>query len=459
MKPLSLRARITWLTICVQIVVLLPLGVISYRHELRDMDDILDIRLAQAGHTLAALVRNYYPSRASVDNPDHDQTGAVRHALSTRNFEPESGFQVFDPSGRLLIATANLLSLPAPPRSDSTFADIQYGGKAWRTFSFVGPSGRLIRIAERAESRRKIARDLRLEHLFPLLILLPVLAVLAGWAVQRGLRPLFALTGQLAQRTPGSRQPLALSDAPPEIQPLLATLNQQFQRLEDALEREHRFNADVAHELRTPLAATLIRLETTDFAGHPDNAQENLNKARESLMRLARRVEQILTLASLEAGAARQERQPLDLVDLVTEVIEDLAPLIAEKNVSLSLKADVCELLVQGHGAALFALARNLIENALRYVARGGRVAVTLAPQAGRAVLEVSDDGPGIPSDQRGMVFDRFQRAGQASAPGHGLGMNIVRRAAQLHGASVELLDSPFGRGLRVRISLPLAAS
>jgi two-component system sensor histidine kinase QseC len=159
-------------------------------------------------------------------------------------------------------------------------------------------------------------------------------------------------------------------------------------------------------------------------------------------------------MARLEAGAASEQRVQLDLVSVTTEVIEELAPLIGEKGVALSLNCDPPPLLLLGHEVALTAMLRNLVENALRYVAPGGQVDISLTRQASTLVLEISDDGPGIPPERRQAMFERFRRGQADHHEGYGLGLSIVRRAAELHHARIELLDSLLG-GLCVRIVLP----
>jgi two-component system sensor histidine kinase QseC len=315
----------------------------------------------------------------------------------------------------------------------------------------------VIRIGERSDNRRAIARELVMEHSLPLIIGLPLLALLASWAVGRGLRPLDRLTEHLARRLPGSRQPVAVDDAPREITPLLLTLNQQIERLEDTIEREHRFAGDVAHELRTPLAATMIHLESAQIAGSAAEVDAMLHSAQLSLARLARRIEQILALARLESGAASQQRAPIELIGLATEVIEELAPLIAEKDIELSLTHDIDALRIQGHEVAMTAMFRNLIENALRYSAIGGRVDVSIQREGPAVIIAISDDGPGIPPDRRQAVFERFHREVESESRGYGLGLSIVQRAIQLHQATIELLASPFGHGLQVRIAMASA--
>jgi two-component system sensor histidine kinase QseC len=315
--------------------------------------------------------------------------------------------------------------------------------------------GMVIRTGERYDSRHDITHALWLEHSLPLLVGLPLLALLVGWAVRRGLRPLEALTRALSAREPGSHEPVQLPDAPLELQPVLAALNGQLARLEDALERERRFSADVAHELRTPLASAMINLESAMTTTDPAELKTGLGNAQHGIAGLARRIEQLLALARLEAGAASSQRSRVDLVAVAMGVIAELSPVIADSGVELSFARLTPQVSVLGFEAALAALLRNLLENALRHVPAGGQVQLSIEQGERVALVDVIDDGPGIPAERRASVFARFHREAGSRGDGYGLGLSIVQRAAQLHDATIELLDSPYGSGLRVRVAIP----
>jgi two-component system sensor histidine kinase QseC len=291
----------------------------------------------------------------------------------------------------------------------------------------------------------------------PLLIGLPLLGLLVGWAVKRGLRPLESLTDALAARPLGSHESIVLERAPQELQPVLDALNGQLQRLADALEREHRFSADVAHELRTPLASIMLNIESATATSDPAEAVASLAGAQHNVGALARRIEQLLALARLESGMASEQARSIDLVGVASDVIEELTPVIADCGAELGFSHDDRPVLVQGHEAALAALLRNLIENAMRHVPAGGQVQLSIAQDVTTTTIDVADDGPGIPPERRAAVFARFHREPGGRGEGYGLGLSIVQRAAELHGASIDLLDSPFGRGLRVHVAIPRA--
>ncbi|MGF6711969.1 two-component system sensor histidine kinase QseC [Luteibacter sp. W1I16] len=462
MSAPSLRTRLLMLIVLVLAAVLLPLGILSAKHTLEEVDELSDGRLAQAARTLEVLVgrigvdqlREQRSARLLVPSvSNHPQELTVQG----RTFESEVGFQVFDRDGTLLLATENLAAVPETSSPDGAFEDIHKGKYKWRMFTLIMEGeGVTIRAGERYDSRHEITRALWLEHGLPTFLGLPLLALLVGWAIRRGLGPLEALAGALARREPGSREPIHLPDAPLELRPVLAALNEQIERLEGALERERQFSADVAHELRTPLASTMINLEDAMASAQPDEAQAALEAARECLVSLARRTEQLLALARLEAGAASGPRSRVDLKDIALDVVEEMSAVIGAGGVELSIGLPD-HLFVDGYGVALGALIRNLLENAFRHVPHGGHVELSIRHVQGQAVIEVVDDGPGIPVERRTAMFTRFQRGVDTQGEGYGLGLSIVKRAVELHGATIELLDREGGPGLRVVVALPVA--
>lgn len=465
MNPLSLRGRLRWMIIAVLVAVLLPLGLYSYRSTLKETRELLDGRLAQSARTLDVLIQNggadaaRAPGQGPLVVPVIGRQ-AEEQLMHGRTYESEVGYQVLDLHGRMHLTTANLAQLPLPHTLISGFQNYFFEGYGWRVFTLVDDAnGVVIRMGERDDSRRDITHALSVDLGLTQLIGLPLLALLVGWAVGRGLRPLQRLTEALASRAPGSRQPIQLGRAPQELQPVVDALNSQLERLEDALERERRFSADVAHELRTPLASTMIHLDTAMSGDMPVQTKTTLVSAQSGLARLARRIEQLLALARLEAGAAAGQRGEVDLVVLAMNVIDELAPLLGESGVDFAFLEHDPSIKLQGYEAALAALLRNLIENAMHHVPANGQVQLSLARYGDNAVIEVVDNGPGIPAERRASVFARFHREASSSGDGYGLGLSIVQRAAQLHHASIELLDAPWGQGLRVRVAIPLSGA
>ncbi|HUA78927.1 MAG TPA: ATP-binding protein [Dyella sp.] len=464
MRTLSLSGRLRWMIIAVLIAVLLPLGLYSYFRSLKETRELLDGRLAQSARTLDVMIQH-----ASLDVLHRPEIGSLvvpilsrkaeEQLMHGRTYEAEVGYQVLDMHNRMRLTTANFAQLPLPSTPISGFENIFFDGYGWRLFTLVDDTNNVvIRMGERDDSRRDITHALWLDLGLPQVVGLPLLALLVGWAVKRGLRPLNRLRQALASRAPGSREPIQLDNAPRELQPVVDALNTQLERWEDALERERRFSADVAHELRTPLASTMIHLDSVKASDVSPEAWSALTSAHSGLARLARRIEQLLALARLEAGAAAGQRTDVDLIAVAMNVIDELAPLLGESGVDFAFAEHNDTLKIRGYEAAIAALVRNLIENAMHHVPLGGQVQLAMYRSQDAAIIEVVDNGPGIPVERRAAVFARFHREAASSGDGYGLGLSIVQRAAQLHGATIELLDAPSGRGLRVRVAIPDAA-
>ena len=458
---LTLRDRLRWMIIAVLVAVLLPLGLYSYHRALKETAELLDGRLAQSARTLDVLIRHGGLDALRKSGPDALVVPilgrqAEEQLMHTRTYEAEVGYQVFDMRNRMRLSTANLEQLPSPAVPLSGFESHFFDGYGWRVFTLVDDVNHVvIRVGERDDSRRDITHALWWDLGLPQLVGLPLLAILVGWAVRRGLLPLERLRQALASRAPGSRQPIQLERAPRELQPVVDALNTQLERLEDALERERRFSADVAHELRTPLASTMIHLDGAMATRLPPDAVAAVTSAQSGLARLARRIEQLLALARLEAGVAAGQRAEIDLIAVAMNVIDELAPLLGESGVEFAFAEHDDSLKVLGYEAALAALLRNLIENAMHHVPTGGQVQLSLRRIPNAAVIDVIDNGPGIPPERRAAVFARVHREA-SGGDGYGLGLSIVQRAAQLHNATIELLDAPSGQGLRVRVVMPL---
>lgn len=462
MSAPSLRGRLRWLISLAMAVVLVPLGLFSLLHTVAEVNELADGRLASDARTLQLLIHS-----AGFDSLDADDGGmlvvpAGPASDRSETHEDEVGFQVVDAHGAVRLATSNFSRALVLQDDGEGFSNVQIGRHRWRVFT-VHDAARhaVIHVGERDDSRRDIIRTQWDEHAVPLLLGVPLLALLVGWAVKRGLRPLSQLARLLAERQPGSRgrAPIVLADPPQELQPLLAALNEQLQGLEDAIERERRFSADVAHELRTPLASTLINIEhaidTPDATGH----RQALEGARHAVEALTRRVQQLLALSRLEAGSGGEPAAvEIDLVAIAVGIIEELESLPDPRRVELGFSTPAPRLMLRGHEAALSALLRNLLENALRHVPdQDGQVQLTLAGDTREVIVDVLDNGPGIPPDQRERVLRRFHRETSARGEGYGLGLSIVTRAVRLHGGTLQLLDAPSGRGLLVRVCLPLA--
>jgi signal transduction histidine kinase len=190
-------------------------------------------------------------------------------------------------------------------------------------------------------------------------------------------------------------------------------------------------------------------------------AEAQRNEALDALVagaeRAARLIEQMLTLARLEAGDPAEPAERVGLQQIAREALAEAAPRAVEKSIDVSLEEGT-PAEVQGHAALLAILVRNLVDNAVRYTPPGGRVQVSVGTLSERAELEVSDNGPGVASAELPRLGERFHRLANAAESGSGLGLSIVLRIAELHSAHVRFAPGPGGVGLSVSVRFPSPA-
>ena len=463
MKPTSLRGRLRWMIIALLLLFLLPLAFYSFRRTSTEMAELSDARLAEAAHTIAALIQRAglqtFAGRADIIVPVQKKTVlAAQGEVATH--ESEVGFQVFDRNGKLLLGTVNLMTLPATPDDRSAYHDLKKQHHWWRVFNFVDPhSGYVIRTADRYDSREDIVHTLWLDHGLPFLFGLPVLALLVGWAVGRGLRPLASLTTALSEREPGNRERIMLVDAPRELRPVLGALNEQLTRQEDALERERRFSADVAHELRTPLASIRGYAELTRRSPHelPADVTRSLGRIESEATRMTSLVEDLLLLARLDEGR-ELDRDPVDLSMLLIDALSDAHAAGPDHTWSIVLPEEPVEVI--GDQPRLHQVVTNLLANARVHTPEGTKVVAELAVDeaADRAIISITDDGPGIPDELRSTLFERFARGDSSrnrATGSTGLGLAIVSAVVDAHGGELAVRSEPGETVFSV--SLPLA--
>lgn len=334
------------------------------------------------------------------------------------------------------------------------FHSVDMNGERWRVFATRGAENDVqVFVGENERSRASILWAVLRSTMWPVVFALPLLALAGWWAVRQGVRPLRALGGTLAARQAGNLEPVRVDDAPSEMQPMLDALNALFARIGGLLEGERRFTGDAAHELRTPIAAIRAQAQVALGAGDEAQRRHALEATLAGCDRATRLVEQLLTLSRLEAeGAVLQGR--VDLGQVVQRVIAELAPASLQKQQVLELDA-AAGCIVSGDETLLAVLARNLVDNAIRYSPAGARIEVRVESADDGIVLAVEDSGPGLPAESLSRLGQRFFRVTGNDAAGSGLGWSIMQRIAAAHGASLQARASDRLGGLKAVAAFP----
>lgn len=361
---------------------------------------------------------------------------------------------------------------PPAARADNTAAETFYDGEvAGAPVRIVeirvaadATSGRpegLIRIAETETKRRALAREILLSVIIPQVLLVLIAGVVVWQGVVRGLRPLRRLQRSVAARSHLDLRPLEAKRVPGEVLPLVNAINEMLLRLQQALTLQSRFIADAAHQLKTPIAALRTQVEVALREQDPANMRRSLQEAESGLERLGRVASQLLSLARNEPEATGSVAlAPLDLRAVALEAASAWVPSALARDLDLGLEGGLeggkAPVRILGDAARLRELLDNLLDNAVRYSRPGGRITVRVLSQPAPAV-EISDDGPGIPPEERARIFERFHRLLGAPAGGSGLGLAIAREIARIHDGEIGLREDADGVGTTFTVTFPVA--
>jgi len=370
--------------------------------------------------------------------------------MSKQNFV----FQVWEKNGRLLLSSGESTLLPKDTAMG--FSDRIIEHNDWRIYTTYDDKNQIkIVVAELYNLRRELADDIARSNAYILLVTYPLFGLLVWFIINLALRSITRVTSEISNRASTFLEPVQLTQIPFEIKPLVAELNQLFIRLKLAFERNKRFAADAAHELRTPLAALKTHVQVALKSDNDADRNKALQKVIESVDRSSHVVAQLLTLSRLGEEEALTDVKPVDLHKLATEIIAYLAPHALEKHIEIELAPAPRDAMIVGNDTALGILIRNLVDNAIRYTPPQGEVKVAIIDTRTGIILRITDTGAGIPVELRERVFERFYRILGTKASGSGLGLAIVRQITSLHHASIHLATPPNGVGLQFDVAFP----
>ena len=418
-----------------------------YAFAFDEINEIFDGQLKQIALTVVAVLGNEKPS--STNLPTSVPIKARRGYI----------LQVWTTAGEQLFSSVSAPALPL--LAVQGFHSVQLNNARWRVYSLHAPSY-VVQSAQSIAAREDLTKELADKLLFASLAALPLIACLLAYALRLGLRPLEHVAAAVGGRGAQSLEAIPASSVPVEIRPVILALNALMVSLATALSKQRQFTADAAHGLRTPLAALRLQFQLLESIANPVTHADILRDIQGGLDRATHLVAQLLDLARVEPGGIGLRAVNCDLAELARDAVGNFSWRAERAQLDLGAEATL-PMRVAGDPQQLRILLDNLLDNAVRYTAPGGRIDVRVAyDDASRRIhLDVVDSGPGLTSEQRSRVFDRFYRvvsaAGEQGPPiGAGLGLAISKEIADRHGAVIELSDglpnASKTSGLRVRV-------
>jgi len=346
-----------------------------------------------------------------------------------------------------VIASPNLLPplLKLPKNLSTGYHTIKIDGLDWRVYIYATIIGRHVAVAQQASVRKLMAQESALLTLLPLLALIPVLILVSRRIIKAELSSLRALAEIIDTQNEERLSALPTGRVPDEVAPFIQAINRLLQRINLMNESQRRFIADAAHELRSPLTALSLQAQNIEKTGSFAISKERLVPLKDGLERSRHLLNQLLDLVRQQASSTNL--RPVDLATVAVNVIEETMPIADAKKIDLGLSRDATAL-IDADVSAIQLMLRNAVDNAIRYTPEGGEVTVRIGSENGYAILEVIDNGPGIPDAELKRVFEAFYRLPGNTQVGSGLGLAIARSIADQFKGSISLRNRSDGTGL-----------
>ncbi|PRH09009.1 sensor histidine kinase [Burkholderia multivorans] len=449
----SLRGRLLWWLLLPLAVFVLIAAAMAYDAARRTADLVQDSTLVASARTIGEDIE-WHNGLPVADVPP----------AALEIFESPSRdsvfYKVIDSDGRLLAGNP-ALDVVARHGAEPIAYDTTLDGTRLRAVAYdrqLYDEGQVdtvtVVVAKTTRSRSAMVATIWRPQLVRLALMLVLAVVLVYLGLTFELRPLMKLKDDVADRGPMELEPIRPERLQHELRPIVDAINQCIARLNTHTATQRRFIADAAHQLRTPIAVLDTQIQYAQQRGHDDRELASvLDSMQRSSRKMADVTDKLLLLAHAEATPSTLLTQRVDLAALVSSVLEETIVLAQRRDIDLG--AELGERLdVAGSGSLLSALVTNLVDNAVRYTQPGGCVTVAARRDGDTVVLDVIDDGPGIPAEARPHVFKRFYRV-SSDTEGSGLGLAIVSEIAQAHGGSATLAPGPGNRGVVVTVRLP----
>lgn len=444
---MSLQKRLVMYLLIAAPVAWLMALVFSVHQTKNEVNELFD---AQMIHLARQVQTNIFQLEGGNTPASNNKTNLFLEYTTSDTDLNDIGIAAWDQAGKHVLVDAG--SVIIPYISDASgFVNMDLGNESWRIYYLQEPGAALVIAAgQKLYERDELVWNLVGGQILPWLIVLPVLIGAMSIAIRVTLAPIIKLTRNINQRQAGDLEALKLESQPLELKPLIHAMNQLFDRVDSLLQRERRFTADAAHELRTPLA--VIRTQWSNLQRAQNSSQElHCQKQLENgFERMERLVTQMLEISKLDAAETLPNVQPIDWHVLIGQTVSDVLPLSDTRNMTISCQwpdGDLPPFPVVGNSILMGILLRNILDNALRYGSSASAVEVKFSECSLTVTNQVSDLA-GSFIERWG---DRFYRPAGSEQSGSGLGASIVQRIAALHKLHAQVF-APDTQHISVRL-------
>lgn len=435
MNTLSLRGRLLrtlMLPIIGGILLVGAASCYSTYHEAAEIYDAEQVHFAKVLHTLAQQI-----DKGEIVNIE----GVARHDA----YEKYLTFRIWK-NDQLFLQSDNVQDF-GPITQAEGFTDRMIGDVRWR-FYIEHQGNVTVEVAEENEVRLDLVRHILAGIFLPQLIIIPIIAIIIGFGISRGLQPVERLSQSVRNRNANQLTPISVRGTPRELRPMVESINDLMGRVDDARRIEKNFTNYAAHEMRTPIAALKTQAQVILRTPDLDKQKQLAGELLTTIDRTQRIIEQLLTYARVQHHEVELESR--NIRELVLDEVRYAVPRAIEKDVTLDADA-VNDSTVPVQDELMRLALSNLLDNAVKYIQPGGRIQITMQDRT----LAVRDNGPGISESDLPHIFDPFYRITGNKASGAGLGLAIVKWACDLQRISITVAQGLDGRGIGFVLHFP----
>ena len=449
-RAYTLRRRLLKFILIPLFISLLIAGTVSFVAALYETGEIYDSQMVLLAEILHSLVL-----QEEDKDEDYHAINRARGILSG-HAEQVFSYRIWK-DGKLVLASPNARSFKAVASAPG-FSNKLLGGRPWRVYILNDARNHiLVETANDETQRDDILSEILLMVFVPLLLVIPVVAVLAWYGIVRGLKPISALSALIGRRAPQNLSPVTSAEIPPEsipaeIAPLIKALNDLMARMHAVLETEKNLTDHAAHELRTPLATIKVLAQVALRTADPQEKQQLLEDLVRGVDRAGHLVSQLLLMARVQSRQGRLTA--VDLGGVAQTVMAELEADARARRTAIAARIEP-GIMVQANEELLAVLIRNLIDNAIKYSPVPSTVHVRVFRRNGAAVFQTENPGRAIPENRREAVFERFFRLPGSQETGSGLGLTLVRQICEIHNADVALTSSSASSTILFTVTFP----
>ncbi|ABK90476.1 HAMP domain-containing histidine kinase [Francisella tularensis subsp. novicida] len=444
-------------------VFMLVISIFSFYQVKHQNDSLFDYQLRTAAEVIETVLK-IYPLEDD-ENTTHMIMNRISNSfLNIKNYNKSIGFIVYDRKHKkLLLKTSNLPNfhknydgITSTTGFEWVYTNEEDGQKNWYTYTLKTDNGNLITVFANDTIKDKISRQIIFKFALLLASTYIVLIGFIYYILKTALHPLERINKRVAKINPRKNEKLNEDVIPYEIKSIVDQINLLIEKFHETLEREKRFSGDAAHELKTPIAGVKTLVEIALASDDIDEIKQKLERIKSSTNRYSHIIDQLLTLSRIQPNEQVTFGKKLMINKVLESFIAENAIKAIEKNIEIVFYPSQQHLYCYSNDYLLGILFKNLISNAIKYTPNGGLIEISSYQEENNIVVEIKDNGIGVPQENIERIFDRFYRETGTGEEGSGLGLAIVAEIVRLHNGKIFAQNNTNQKGLTITVKIPI---